>query len=151
MKKLVIILFSVLLTFGVSAQGKKAKVKEVVKAKEAVTVAPLSKDPSIFLEKDVVDYGVIEKGSDGVRKFKVTNKGAQPLLLTNCSGSCGCTVPTCPREPILPGKSAEIEVKYDTNRPGPINKQVNIASNDPQNPNKVVMIKGEVKENAPQN
>lgn len=142
MKKILILAVTLLCTMGVNAQFKS-------KAKAPVVEAPLSKDPMIVLEKDVVDYGVINKGSDGTRTFKVTNKGAQPLLLTNCSGSCGCTVPTCPREPILPGKSAEISVKYDTGRVGGINKQVNISSNDPANPNKVVMVKGEVKEVAP--
>jgi hypothetical protein len=146
MKKIIILAFAVICTVGMNAQTKKSKKEKKEIIKEAVVVAPISKDPSIFLEKDVVDYGVIDKGAEGTRTFKVTNKGSQPLLLTNCSGSCGCTVPTCPREPILPGKSAEISVKYDTNRPGPINKQVNIASNDPQNPNKVVMVKGEVKD-----
>lgn len=154
MKKVIILAFAVLCTLGMDAQSKKDK-KAAKAAKPAaienIVVAPISKDPSIFLEKDVVDYGVIEKGAEGTRTFKVTNKGSQPLLLTNCSGSCGCTVPTCPREPILPGKSAEISVKYDTNREGPINKQVNIASNDPANPNKVVMVKGEVKAAAPHN
>lgn len=152
MKKIALLLCVSILALGLSAQtkpakGKKAAAVEAKKAAEvkAVSVAPISNDPSIYLEKETVDYGVIEKGADGTRTFKVTNRGAQPLLLTNCSGSCGCTVPTCPREPILPGKSAEIQVKYDTGREGPINKQVNIASNDPQNPNKVVFIRGEVK------
>lgn len=144
MKKILILAVTLLCTMGVNAQF-----KSKAKAKAPVVEAPLSKDPMIVLEKDVVDYGVINKGADGTRTFKVTNKGAQPLLLTNCSGSCGCTVPTCPREPILPGKSAEISVKYDTGRVGGINKQVNISSNDPVNPNKVVMVKGEVKEVAP--
>lgn len=151
MKKILILALALICAFGMDAQTKKSKkaakatTAKVAAVKEAVVVAPISKDPSIFLEKDVVDYGVIEKGAERTRSFKVTNKGAQPLLLTNCSGSCGCTVPTCPREPILPGKSAEISINYDTNREGPINKQVNIASNDPVNPNKVVMVKGEVK------
>lgn len=150
MKKILILAVALICAFGMDAQTKKSKITKKaetmkVVAKENIVVAPISKDPSIFLEKDYVDYGVIEKGSERVRTFKVINKGAQPLLLTNCSGSCGCTVPTCPREPILPGKSAEISVNYDTNREGPINKQVNIASNDPTTPNKVVMVKGEVK------
>jgi hypothetical protein len=165
MKKLFIIAVAALFTIGLNAQAKdqaanvdpaaakkaakqaeKAAKKATGKTKESITVAPISKDPSIYLESDVVDYGIITKGADGVRTFKVTNKGAQPLLLTNCSGSCGCTVPTCPREPILPGKSAEVSVKYDTQRVGPISKQVNITSNDPANPNKVVMVKGEIKD-----
>lgn len=158
MKKLFILTIAAFISIGMFGQanvkpvkGAKNKKEAEAKVKESVVVAPISKDPAIFLEKDVVDFGVIDKGSDGVRTFKVTNRGSQPLLLTNCSGSCGCTVPTCPREPILPGKSAEVQVKYDTNRPGPINKQVNISSNDPQSPNKVVMIKGEVKDAPAQN
>lgn len=160
MKKIVLMTLVSFFALAMNAQatnakpkGKKAKAAVAAEVKEvkAVTVAPISNDPSIFIEKETVDYGVIEKGADGTRTFKVTNRGSQPLLLTNCSGSCGCTVPTCPREPILPGKSADVQVKYDTNRPGPINKQVNIASNDPQNPNKVVFIRGEVKDTPPQN
>ncbi|MFN5849599.1 MAG: DUF1573 domain-containing protein, partial [Chitinophagales bacterium] len=147
MKKILLLTLVSLIGLGLSAQSKPAKGKKAAAAEaKVVTVAPISNEPSIFIEKETVDYGVIDKGADGVRTFKVTNRGAQPLLLTNCSGSCGCTVPTCPREPILPGKSAEVQVKYDTGRPGPINKQVNITSNDPQNPNKVVFIRGEVKD-----
>lgn len=147
MKKLFIILSVTLLGLSLNAQkAKKVKPAKEAKVTEAISVAPVSKDPSIYLESDVVDYGIINKGAEGTRTFKVSNRGSQPLLLTNCSGSCGCTVPTCPREPILPGKSAEISVKYDTNRVGPISKSVSITSNDPANPNKVVMVKGEVKD-----
>jgi hypothetical protein len=141
MKKIFLLFIIATFTFSLHAQSGKSK-------KES---EPISPDPSFFIEKDFIDYGVIEKGAEGTKKFKVMNKGAQPLLLTSCTGSCGCTVPTCPREPILPGKSAEISIKYDTNRPGPINKQVSISTNDPKNPVRVVMVKGEVKEIAPQN
>ncbi len=156
MKKLFILTIVALFAISTNAQSgeklskkaakKAATAKTESKKAEMVVVAPISKDPSIFIEKTTVDYGVINKGAEGTRTFKVTNKGSQPLLLTSCSGSCGCTVPTCPREPILPGKSAEVSVKYDTNRVGPISKQVNVMSNDPANPNVVVMIKGEVKD-----
>lgn len=152
MKKIILILVVALFATSTQAQKilkkgtKKADIAVTSKKAEAVVVAPISTEPSIFLANDVVEYGVISKGADGVRTFMVTNKGAQPLLLTNCSGSCGCTVPTCPREPILPGKSAEIQVKYDTNRPGPISKTVTIMSNDPKNPTKTVQIRGEVKD-----
>ena len=150
MKRVLLLATISILTLGLTAQSSsKAKRSTKNKVEKAATVAPISNGPTIFIEKETVDYGVVQKGADGVRKFKVMNKGNQPLLLTNCSGSCGCTVPTCPREPILPGKSAEVSVKYDTNRPGPINKQVNIASNDKQSPNKVVFIRGEVKNTPP--
>ena len=143
MKKLFIITILIFSSLGLHAQKAK-KVKAKAKQAEAVSVAPISKDAAIFLSNETLDYGEIKKGSEGTREFEVMNKGAQPLLLTGCSGSCGCTVPTCPREPIMPGKSAKISVKYDTNRVGPINKIVTIMSNDPSNPSKTVAIRGTV-------
>lgn len=127
-------------------QAKAAKVQAKGAKVENIQVAPVSKDASLYVASDVVDYGIIERNSDGVRKFNISNRGGQPLIISNCSGSCGCTVPTCPREPILPGKSAEISIKYATDRVGTINKQVNITTNDPVTPNKVIMVKGEVKD-----
>ncbi|MDX1447051.1 DUF1573 domain-containing protein, partial [Lishizhenia sp.] len=83
----------------------------------------------IEFEKTLHDYGTIEHGGNGVYEFVFTNTGNQPLMISNAKGSCGCTVPSCPKEPIAPGASAEIKVKYDTNRVGPINKSVTITSN----------------------
>jgi hypothetical protein len=143
MKKIALFVFIAL--FAINAQAQK-KAKKAVAKKEAAIVAPITKDPSIFLSTDVVDYGEVKKGAEGTRELEVTNKGSQPLLLTSCNGSCGCTVPTCPREPIMPGKSAKISIKYDTNRPGPINKQVTVLSNDPVNASKVIVVKGNVVE-----
>ena len=72
-----------------------------------------------------------------------TNTGKEPLVITNCQGSCGCTVPKCPTAPILPGKSDVIKVKYDTNRPGAIYKTVTVTSNA-KSGNVVLTIKGNV-------
>jgi hypothetical protein len=99
--------------------------------------------PEIAFESEVIDYGNIEKGADGVREFKFTNTGKSPLIISNARGSCGCTVPTWPKEPIKPGESNVIKVKYDTNRPGPINKSVTITSNA-KTATKVLRIKGNV-------
>jgi hypothetical protein len=129
MKKTIITLVTILFLGALTAQEKPTNANA----------------PIIYFEKDYVDYGVVTKGSERIRKLKVTNKGNAPLIITNCDGSCGCTVPTCPREPIMPGKSAEIEVNYDTNRVEPINKTINIKSNDPVNSLKIIQIKGEVK------
>ena len=74
----------------------------------------------------------------------MTNTGDQPLIITNCQGSCGCTVPKCEKEPIKPGQTSTITVKYDTNRVGPINKSVTISSNATNAPEKIVRIKGNV-------
>ena len=100
--------------------------------------------PMISVDKEVVDYGTIAKGSDGVRTFVVTNTGDQPLLITQCQGSCGCTVPECQKEPIKPGEKSTVSVKYDTERVGPFNKTVTITSNAKNEPSKAVKISGTV-------
>jgi hypothetical protein len=85
--------------------------------------------PVITFEKTTHDYGTVTKGGDGTCEFKFKNNGVEPLILSNVSSSCGCTVPEWPREPILKGKSASVKVKYDTNRVGPINKTITVMSN----------------------
>lgn len=99
--------------------------------------------PHIKFEKLIHDYGKILKNSDGKTKFKFTNKGKEPLILSRPRSSCGCTVPTWPKKPILPGKSEEIEITYDTRRLGAFIKSVTIMSNA-KNPLVVLKIKGEV-------
>ncbi len=103
----------------------------------------------IEFEKEVHDYGTIENGADGTCTFKFTNTGNAPLIISNAKGSCGCTVPSWPKEPIAPGASAEITVKYATNRTGAINKSVTITSNAVNSPTKVIRIKGNVKPPVP--
>ena len=80
-------------------------------------------------EETTIDYGTIERGADGSRIFKFTNTGDEPLVITNVRSTCGCTVPKKPTEPILPGKTGEIEVIYDTKRPGPIRRTITVYSN----------------------
>jgi hypothetical protein len=123
MKKIAVFLFLGLLSWGVSAQQQVAKIE---------------------FKTETVDYGEIEKGSDGVRVFEFTNTGSAPLIISKVSSSCGCTIPKKPEEPILPGETGEIQVKYDTNRPGPIRKAITVISNA-DTPTKILKIKGTVK------
>ncbi|PKP35136.1 MAG: hypothetical protein CVU00_03825 [Bacteroidetes bacterium HGW-Bacteroidetes-17] len=97
----------------------------------------------IKFETLIHDYGKILKDSDGKFKFVFTNTGKEPLILSQPRSSCGCTVPTWPKKPILPGKSDEIEVTYATNRVGPFAKTVTIMSNA-KTPVVVLKIQGEV-------
>ena len=83
----------------------------------------------IDFTEETVNYGTITKGSDGNREFVFTNSGNEPLIISSCKGSCGCTVPKCPTEPVLPGETAKIKVKYDTNRLGNFTKSVTVTSN----------------------
>ena len=98
----------------------------------------------ISFEKEVHDYGFMEQNGNGQCEFVFTNTGTEPLLITNARGSCGCTVPDWPREPIAPGASSAIKVKYDTKRLGLINKSVTITSNA-ETSTKIIRIKGEIK------
>lgn len=97
----------------------------------------------ITFDKVIHDYGTIKQGSDGKCEFKFTNTGKEPLILSRPRSNCGCTVPTWPREPILPGKSEVISVVYDTKRMGPIHKSVTVFSNAKNNA-VVLQIKGTV-------
>ena len=108
---------SLMMTFAVVAQNATPKPADNPNA------------PVITFEKTTHDYGTVTKGGDGTCEFKFKNTGVEPLILSNVTSSCGCTVPEWPREPILKGKSASIKVKYDTNRIGLINKTVTVMSN----------------------
>jgi len=70
--------------------------------------------PVITFDKTVHDYGTLQQHGDGKCEFTFTNNGKEPLILSNVRSSCGCTVPTWPRQPVLPGQSEVIKVKYDT-------------------------------------
>lgn len=99
--------------------------------------------PEIVFEKEVHDFGTIPYGGDGTYDFKFSNTGKAPLIITNARGSCGCTVPKWPKEPVAKGQSGSINVQYDTKRPGPFTKTVTISSNA-KTANKVLTIKGNV-------
>lgn len=108
--------------------------------------------PKISFEQDFVDFGEVEFSGNGERVWKFKNTGKEPLMITNAKGSCGCTVPEYPKEAIMPGKEGIIKIKYDTKRPGPINKTVTVTTNEPEGANShVIKVKGMVKEGAPAN
>ncbi len=117
-----------------------------VNAQQPTTQDPQTDNPNapeISFDKTVHDYGTITQGADGTCEFKFTNVGKEPLILSKPISSCGCTVPTWPQEPILPGKSDVIKVTYNTNNVGPINKTVTVYSNAKTN-RVVLSIKGTV-------
>ena len=83
----------------------------------------------VFSAKDnTIDYGQVTKTENGTRDFTFTNTGNAPLIITNVLSTCGCTVPTKPTEPIMPGKTGKITVKYNM-APGPIRKTITVESN----------------------
>ena len=120
-------------------ETKKAKVSTETKA-----VAAKLDGAGIVFETETIDYGTIEHNAEGTRKFVFTNNGNKPLIITNTQGSCGCTVPTTPKEPIAPGAKGEIGVHYATDRVGAFTKTVTVTSNAEGQPTKVLTIKGTV-------
>lgn len=100
--------------------------------------------PVMTFDVTTIDYGNIDKGADPVRKFKFTNTGNEPLIIKTAKGSCGCTVPTYPKEPIMPGETNVIEVRYDTQRVGAFTKTVTLTTNEATD-TRMLTIKGEVK------
>jgi hypothetical protein len=139
MKK--IFLFS-LLALGISVgfaqeTGPKPKKNVVNKVKGA----------GMVFENTTLDFGTIAYNSDGNREFVFTNNGTKPLIITQAIGSCGCTVPTVPKEPIMPGKKGVIGVHYDTKRVGGISKTVTVTSNALGKETMILSIKGTVLEN----
>lgn len=120
MKNFIVVLCVAFLSLGAFAQEKVAKIE---------------------FKSEVIDYGTIEKGADGVRIFEFTNTGNAPLIISNVKSTCGCTVPKKPDGPIMPGETGEIEVKYDTNRVNPIRKTITVTSNADR-PTVALKIKG---------
>nr|WP_298005772.1 DUF1573 domain-containing protein [uncultured Flavobacterium sp.] len=114
----------------------------------ATTYAQTGPKIEFKAENNTIDYGTVVRGSDsGVRTFEFTNTGKEPLVITNVRSSCGCTIPSKPEAPILPGKSDKIEVKYNMN-PGPISRTITVESNatNVQNGTVQLYIKGKVVE-----
>ncbi len=104
----------------------------------------LNTGPDVEFEKDIHDFGTLTQGGNASTEFMFTNTGSEPLIISNARGSCGCTVPSWPKQPIKPGETSSIKVKYDSNRIGPINKSVTITSNAGNEPTKVLRIKGNI-------
>ena len=129
MKKIILLAFVAILGItACNAQSKKAKVQGA----------------GIVFENETIDYGTIPHNSDGNRQFVFTNNGNKPLIITNTQGSCGCTVPTTPKEPIAPGAKGIIGVKYATDREGAFTKTVTVTSNAEGQNSKTLTIKGTV-------
>jgi len=133
MKKLITFVFAITLFVGATANAQEDAKKSDLKGAQ------------IEFDKEVIDYGQVEYASNGEREFIIKNIGDAPLIITRTKGSCGCTVPTKPSEPILPGKTGIMKVKYDTKRANqPFSKSITVTSNAVNFPTKVVKIKGKV-------
>ncbi len=85
--------------------------------------------PILAFENTVVSYGSVAQGSSQYRTVKFTNKGKTPLIITHCESSCSCLIASASTEPVPPGGTGEIQLKYNTALVGTFNKTVTVHSN----------------------
>lgn len=112
----------------------------------AVTFAQSGPKIEFKAENNTIDYGTVVKGKDsGLRTFEFTNTGDAPLVVSNVRSTCGCTVPSKPEAPIMPGKTGTIDVKYNM-AIGRISRTITVETNAVNHTDgKVALrIKGEV-------
>jgi len=138
LKKLLFSFVCILALSSLSAQVNPVKISHPDAPKVAKDGGPV-----MTFETTNVEYGTIKQHGEPLRSVSFTNTGDEPLVIKNCKGSCGCTVPIWPKEPIMPGESADIEIRYATNRLGKINKTVKITTNEGGDPH-VLKVIGEV-------
>jgi len=139
MKKIFILSFLfAAFTMTVNAQSTTPASKD--KTEQA---APAEGGPVMTFEAMEVDYGTIKQHGEPLRTLSFTNTGTEPLVIKNARGSCGCTVPKWEKEPIMPGETSVLEVRYATNRLGKINKTIKITTNEGGDPH-VIKVLGKV-------
>jgi len=97
--------------------------------------------PEFKFMKELINYGKVEKNSNGNRVFEFTNIGQSPLIIKDIKTSCDCAVPKKPEAPIMPGQKGQITVSYDTSKIGGFSKMITIFSNAKQSV-KRIRIKG---------
>lgn len=119
--KIFIALFFCLFTFFASAQAK------------------------VSVKKDTHNFGRFVEGPDSVHVFTIDNIGTLPLVIIDVISPCGCTAREYTKEPILPGKTGTITVRYTSkDHVGMFNKSLQVKTNDPVNDVVMITITGEV-------
>ncbi len=132
-------------TTAEAATAKKVDTKDAAAAKKKNDpVDPDLPKTTVEFDKTTFDLGDMQQGDKKGGTFKFTNTGAEPLIISSAKGSCGCTVPEWPKEPIAPGESSEITFEF--NSKGKKNKQtktITIQANTDPNPTRLT-VKGNV-------
>lgn len=141
-KYLVSALCLLVLGLTATAQNQPAATQPV----QAVTPTNAATSPNageFKFQEETYDFGKIPKGIPVTHDFTFTNVGKEPIIISNVQASCGCTTPSWPKEPILPGKTGVIKVQYNAASPGSFNKSITVMSNA-KTPTKVLYVKGTV-------
>ncbi len=85
--------------------------------------------PVMTFEKAEHDFGTIEQNTPQETLFKFTNTGTGPLIITEATSSCGCTVPEYPKAPVAPGESGELLVKFNGSGQNQVTKTITVKAN----------------------
>jgi len=135
MKKILVIGFVLVSFTGGFAQDKK------------MTLEAANDKPQFKFDVEEYNFGTIKSTGDVSYEFAFTNTGAEPLVITEAHGSCGCTVPLYPKEPIAKNQKAKIKVTFNpSGKFGTVEKTVTITSNAVQSP-MVLRIKATIESN----
>ena len=120
----------VLVTTSCKQESAADKITDADMATAQAAKALEGKFPKVKLDKEVHDFGTINEGDMVETEFLVTNDGEVDLIISDAKGSCGCTVPEPPKEPIKPGASAPIKVTLNSQgKPGEQKKTVTLTTN----------------------
>lgn len=133
MKKILLFTAGIILSVSANAQWTNSNSASLSSGKPA----------DLKWDKTEYNFGLIKKGSSGKAIFKMTNTGGVPIVINKATGTCGCTDITYPKQPILPGKTVSINVKYEAEEIGTFNKTVTLGlSIEKKDP--VLHIRGQV-------
>lgn len=147
MKK-TILLAACTVLFAVSANAQTDKAATTT-APATTTPADNKNAPEMNFEVMEYNFNTIKQGESVTREFAFTNNGKEALIITNAQGSCGCTVPVWPKEPIAKGAKGVIKVTFNSaGKMGIQDKTVTITSNAKNSP-QVLHLKGTVEAPAP--
>lgn len=128
-KSILIIAIMSAFVFTSCKENAAEKVNEEKVAEAETRDASADKHPVLSFEESEFDFGTIDQGTNVEHVFKFTNTGEAPLVIVNAKSSCGCTVPSYPKEPIAPGDSGEMLVKFNGSGKNQVSKTVTITAN----------------------
>ncbi|SDE03535.1 Protein of unknown function [Pricia antarctica] len=130
MKKVILALSAIsVMTFTSCKDNASSKIKSDNVAEAAQRDEAGNQVPVMEFEEMEHDFGTIEQGTPQETAFKFKNTGNAPLIITNATSSCGCTVPNPPKDPIAPGETGELIVKFNGSGQNQVSKTITVTAN----------------------
>ena len=144
--RIIIIFFAavILISCNKKSEKKELETESISNPLTADGEVDTTQMPKMIFEKDVYDFGKIKQGEKVSYSYKFKNTGKSPLIISNATATCGCTIPKYSQEPLNPGEEGVIEVIFDSkNKTGLQNKTITVISNTIPN-TKVLYLRGDV-------